>query len=196
MSSAPLFRAELTSAFKSLRGHVRALAELAALHRLRRIEPTPAAAAAPPTPNPTTSDTVGARGAEKKNEQLARDLAAARLELRVAHDQDAAQTERIRTLSAQLDAHAAALERAEREKSDLLQKLATTADVLGAVRAAFLACTERMTEIDAERDRFARVAAALRAQNTRLAEHVRVLETHARWLADQIEHVVVSRANH
>lgn len=192
MTTAPLFRAELAAAAKALRAHVRALADLAALHRLRRIDPTTTLT----TPANNLSAPISAPPPEEKNEQLARELAAAQLELRVAHEYGAAQADRVRDLTAQLDAHTAAAAAGARAKNDLLQQLAATADTLAAVRGAFLACTERLAEIDAERDRFARVAAALRAQNARLGEHVRLLETHARWLADQIENVVVRRAAH
>jgi chromosome segregation ATPase len=184
---------EWKSALKALNGHVRALTELAQLHRVQRV-PMPM-----PTSMPMSMSTVAPTiaPAQAESAPTAEDgavVSALRVQMHVLSEQAAQQEARVRELAALLQDQERELDAVKRERGELQARVASADEVLGDVRDAFLSCTQRLGDIDAERERFARVAATLRAQNERLREHVAMLESHAHWLADKIAQVVAQRA--
>jgi chromosome segregation ATPase len=183
---------EWKSALKALNGHVRALTELAQLHRVQRV-PMPM-----PTSMSMSMSTVAPTiaPAQAESAPTAEDGAVAsalRVQMHVLSEQAAQQEARVRELAALLQDQERELDAVKRERGELQARVASADEVLGDVRDAFLSCTQRLGDIDAERERFARVAATLRAQNERLREHVAMLESHAHWLADKIAQVVAQR---
>jgi chromosome segregation ATPase len=178
---------EWKSALKALNGHVRALTELAQLHRVQRVTmPMPTVV---PTVAPTVP-TIAPAHAESAPTADDGAVSALRVQLHVLSEQAAQQEARVRELAALLQDQERELDAVKRERGELLARVASADEVLGDVRDAFLSCTQRLGDIDAERERFARVAATLRAQNERLREHVAMLESHAHWLANKIAQVV------
>jgi septal ring factor EnvC (AmiA/AmiB activator) len=183
---------EWKSALKALNGHVRALTELAQLHRVQRVPmPMPTAMSMSMSTVAPTIAPAQAESAPTADDGAV--VSALRVQMHVLSEQAAQQEARVRELAALLQDQERELDAVKRERGELQARVASADEVLGDVRDAFLSCTQRLGDIDAERERFARVAATLRAQNERLREHVAMLESHAHWLADKIAHVVAQR---
>lgn len=132
---------------------------------------------------------------ESLSQQLARasgDNDALRLQLQVLSEQSRQKSDKLRALLAAVDELQARADVAERAAADARQQLDTEREVLSEVRVAFLASTERLDEIDAERSRFTRHAATLRQQNEQLRAHVARLDKHAHYLAVKLESRIIS----
>jgi chromosome segregation ATPase len=203
MNSSALLSVEVKQAFKSLNQHVRALVDLAQLHR---IQPTasnnniPAAIQSDNlihqenNPNTNTVNPNNINQHQHQIDSLTLQLSRAnadcdslRLQNQVLSEQNRQKTDKLRLLLSALDETQARADRAERDAVDSRAQLDTARELLGEVRAAFVASTERLDEIDAERSRFTRLAAMLRQQNEQLRAHASRLEAHANYLAEQLE---------
>lgn len=206
MNSSVLISVELKQSFKSLSQHVRALVDLAQLHRHTSLAPNAHDELEPTTHNPksmTNNHSIQAVAPvtespsmiESLSQQMARasaDNDALRLQVQVLSEQSRQKSDKLRALLAAVDELQARADVAERAAADARQQLETEREVLSEVRVAFLASTERLDEIDAERSRFTRHAATLRQQNEQLRAHVARLDKHAHYLAEKLESRIIS----
>jgi chromosome segregation ATPase len=193
MSSFLVLELEWKSALKALQTHVRALTDLAQLHRIQRVVVNNQ----PQQQQPHHHQQQHQPQQQLEIKESARDDAATmlRVQLHVVSEQEAQQEARVRELSELLQECEQKLRIVSGERDELQTRLTCAEEVLADVRDAFLTCTQRLGDIDAERDRFARVAATVRAQNERLREHVALLEAHATWLANKIAQVVIEHTS-
>lgn len=212
-SSASLLSVEVKQAFKSLNHHVRALVDLAHLHRINDNNNNNNHTASDEThhlndsdpsqslilPTSTSQSASVAHQLDLLTQQVSRanaDCDSLRLQNQVLTEQNRQKSDKLRSLLVALDEMQARADAAERDAADSRARLDTAHELLGEVRGAFLASTERLDEIDAERSRFTRLAASLRHQNERLRAHAARLETHARFLAERLEQRIVVAARH
>jgi chromosome segregation ATPase len=208
-SSASLLSVEVKQAFKSLNHHVRALVDLAHLHRINDNNNNNNHTASDEThhlndsdpsqslilPTSTSQSASVAHQLDLLTQQVSRasaDNDALRLQVQVLSEQSRQKSDKLRALLAAVDELQARADVAERAAADARQQLETEREVLSEVRVAFLASTERLDEIDAERSRFTRHAATLRQQNEQLRAHVARLDKHAHYLAEKLESRIIS----